>query len=160
MSSILFRFSVVFIRFNIKYSIQREIRDNAENVSGECVDRSFLAAQRRSNTTTSICTWPHYSPSKTNNPAYCLDLRAARVRRVSISRITEQPRSVDGEGARGSPARPELNPHRIPELPFVLSNLPLTAVISIAQAVPDVETRAPCRSHTCDPGDSYRGGGQ
>ena len=60
-------------------------------------------------------------------------------------------------GARRSLARPELNPRRIPKLPFVLSNLPLTAVISMVQAVPDVETRAPCRSHTCDPDDSYWG---
>lgn len=123
----------------------------------ERVGSFVLIAQRCSNITTSICIWPQHSPGETNNSAYCLDLRVARVRRVSISRITEQPRSVDGEGARRSLARPELNPRRIPELPFVLSNLPLTAVTSMVQAVPDVETRAPCRSHTCDPDDSYWG---
>lgn len=131
--------------------------ETSRKMWAEPVDRSLLAAQRYSNITTSICTWPQRSPGETNNSAYCLDLRVARVWRVSISRITEQPRSVDGEGARRSPARPGLNPRRIPELPFVLSNLPLTAVISMVQAVPDVETRAPCRSHTCDPDDSYWG---
>lgn len=91
---------------------------------------------------------------KINNAAYCLDLHVAPTC-IYFTHHETTKRSVDGEGSRPS----DRSLIRMPELPFVLSNLTLTAVISMAQPVPDGETGAPCRSHTCDPDDSSTGGG-